>query len=103
MNTLGRIVFLRNRLGLSQKLFADLLQRSTGYLNKVENGHFRVTHELMAAICVTFSVPYSWLETGEGSLNVISVGERFRQVRHARGYTRKSSPENCRFPETPSG
>ena len=89
MNTAGRIIFLRNKLGLSQKSFANLLQRSAGYINKVENGHFRVTHELMAAICATFFVPYSWLETGEGSLNVISVGERFRQVRRARGYTQE--------------
>jgi hypothetical protein len=35
MTPAGRIVFLRGRLGLSQKTFAELIGKSAVYMNKV--------------------------------------------------------------------
>ena len=89
MTTAGRIVFLRGRLGLSQKAFAELIGKSAVYMNKVENGKAEPTGKLLSAISGTFGVDTSWLERGEGSLTVESVGDRFRQARKARGYTQE--------------
>ncbi len=38
MTISGRIVLLRHRLNLTQKAFAERIGRSTGYVNRVENG-----------------------------------------------------------------
>lgn len=89
MTTAGRIVFLRGRLGLSQKAFAELIGKSAVYMNKVENGKAEPSGKLLSAISGTFGVENSWLERGEGPLTVKSVGDRFRQARKARGYTQE--------------
>ena len=89
MTTAGRIVFLRGRLGLSQKAFAELIGKSAVYMNKVENGKAEPSGVLLSAISGTFGVENSWLERGEGPLTVESVGDRFRQARKARGYTQE--------------
>ena len=89
MTTAGRIVFLRGRLGISQKAFAELIGKSAVYMNKVENGKAEPTAQLLSSISGTFGVAISWLERGEGPLIVESVGDRFRQARKSREYTQE--------------
>ena len=89
MTAAGRIVFLRGRLGLSQKAFAELIGKSAVYLNKVENGKVEPTEKLLSSISSAFDVAISWLEHGDGSLIVESVGDRFRQARKSREYTQE--------------
>ena len=89
MTPAGRIVFLRGRLGLSQKTFAELIGKSAVYMNKVENGKAEPTAQLLSSISGTFGVAISWLERGEGPLIVESIGDRFRQARKSREYTQE--------------
>ena len=89
MTIAGRIVFLRGRLGLSQKAFAGLIGKSPGYMNRIENGKSAPTEALIREISETFGVPAEWLATGEGSVGIASVGDRIRQARRARGYTQE--------------
>ena len=57
----ARIVLLRGRLGLSQKQFSDLLGKSSGHMNRVENGSTPVTTQLIDSISSTFAVSRDWL------------------------------------------
>ena len=54
MTTAGRIVFLRGRLGLNQKAFGELIGKTGGYINKIENGHTLPTAALISSISSTF-------------------------------------------------
>lgn len=89
MNTAERIVLLRNRIGLNQKAFAELIGRSPGYLNRIENGKDVLTLPLVARISETFGISKEWLEEGKGTLAVESIGERIRRARKSRGYTQE--------------
>lgn len=89
MNTAGRIVLLRNRIGLNQKAFAELIGRSSGYLNRIENGKDAPTLPLVTRISETFGISKEWLEEGKGTLAVESIGERIRRARKARDYTQE--------------
>ena len=61
----GRIVVLRQRLGLSQRAFAERIHRSTAYVNRIENGKDVPTEAILQSISAAFGVPASWLEAGE--------------------------------------
>ena len=50
MNAAGRIALLRNRIGLTQKVFAEQIGRSPGYLNRIENGKSELTSVLIERI-----------------------------------------------------
>ena len=43
MDVCGRIVLLRQRLGMSQRVFGERIGRSAGYVNRIENGKQTVT------------------------------------------------------------
>ena len=93
MDINGRIVLLRQRLGLSQKAFGERIGRSTGYVNRIENGKNTPTPVFLSSISETFGVSEAWLQNGIGPLVVESVGDRFRQARKARGYTQEELAE----------
>ena len=85
----GRIALLRQRLGLSQRAFAERINRSTAYMNRIENGKAAPTEAVIQSISAAFGVSYDWLKDGNGSLVVESVGERFKRARKAREYTQE--------------
>ena len=89
----GRIVLLRQRLGLSQKAFGERIGRSAGYINRVENGKSDPSSDLLERISAVFGVSRLWIETGEGRFEVESIGDRFRQARKARDYTQEELAE----------
>lgn len=89
----ARIVLLRGRLGLSQKQFSELLGKSSGHMNRVENGRTPVTTQLIDSISSTFAVSKDWLEQGTGPLIVDSVGDRIRQARRSGDYTQEELAE----------
>ena len=89
----GRIVLLRQRLGLSQRAFAERICRSTAYINRIENGKAELTEGVIQSISAAFGVPISWLEKGEGPLIVESVGDRIRRARKTRDYTQEELAE----------
>ena len=93
MTISGRIVLLRQRLGLSQKAFAERIGRSANHLNRVENGKVEPTTELLERISATFGVSIDWLTTGAGVLIVESIGDRFKEARKNRGYTQEELAE----------
>jgi DNA-binding XRE family transcriptional regulator len=55
----GRIVLLRQRLGLSQRAFAERICRSTAYINRIENGKAELTEAVIQSISAAFGVPIS--------------------------------------------
>ena len=89
MTVNGRIVLLRQRLGLSQKAFGERIGKSTGHVNRIENDKAEATASLLQTISDTFGVPISWLTTGIGSLTIESVGDRFKAARKKREYTQE--------------
>ena len=89
MTTAGRIVFLRGRLGLSQKAFAELIGKSAGYMNRIENGKTEASEKLIREIAQTFGVSADWLARGEGTPVIESVGDRIRKARKVREYTQE--------------
>lgn len=89
----GRVAFLRQRLGMSQRVFGERVGRSVGYINRLENGKAEVNSVVVSAICSAFGVDENWLLTGEGKLEVESTGDRFRRARKARDYTQEELAE----------
>ena len=85
----GRIVLLRQRLGLSQKVFGERVGKSVGYVSKVEAGKINISPELLEKISAVFGVDEDWLRSGTGTLVVESIGDRFKQARKARDYTQE--------------
>ena len=83
----GRIALLRHKEGLSLKMFGNLINRSEGYISKVESGKMNPTDEVIHMISDTFGVDEAWLTEGKGPLIVTSIGERIRTARKARNYT----------------
>ncbi len=89
----GRIALLRQRLGLSQRVFGERISRSVAYVSKVESGQLQPTEDVLRAISGAFGVSETWLRTGKGRLEVESVGDRVKLVRKARDYTQEELAE----------
>lgn len=89
----GRIVFLRQRLGLSQRVFGEQIGRSVAYVSKVESGRMQPSDKVIRSIADAFGVDEDWLRTGEGKLEVESVGDRVKLARKARDYTQEELAE----------
>ena len=97
MDISGRLVLLRQRLGMSQRVFGERIGRSAGYVNRVENGKNTPTEAFLSAVAEVFGVDMNWLTTGTGPLAVESVGDRFKTARKARGYTQEELAEELRI------
>lgn len=87
MDINGRIGLLRQRLGMSQRVFGEHIGRSAGYVNRIENGKNEPTQEVLTSISTTFGVDMNWLTTGAGVLLVESIGDRVKAARKKREYT----------------
>ena len=88
-----RIVLLRHRLGMSQKLFGEKIGRSTEYINRVENEKCIPSSNLLERISISFGVDIMWLKDGTGQLEVESIGDRFKTARKNRDYTQEELAE----------
>jgi len=64
----GRIVALRNQLGLGQKSFSERLCISTGYLTMLEQGLRKPSATLLKLVSYEFQVNADWLRDGEGEI-----------------------------------
>lgn len=97
MDINGRIVLLRHRLGMSQRVFGERIGRSAGYVNRIENGKNTPTMDFLSTISETFGVSIDWLQNGTGPLVVESVGDRFKTARKARDYTQEELAAELRI------
>ncbi len=97
MDISGRIVLLRQRLGMSQRVFGERIGRSAGYVNRIENGKNAPTEAFLSAVADAFGVSIDWLTTGAGVLVVESVGDRFKQARKIREYTQEELAAELRI------
>lgn len=97
MDVCGRIVLLRQRLGMSQRVFGERIGRSAGYVNRIENGKNTPTTDFLTAISDTFGVSVDWLQNGTGPLIVESIGDRFKAARKARDYTQEELAAELRI------
>lgn len=93
----GRIVFLRHRLGLSQRVFGECISRSVAYICKVESGKLQPSDEVVSSISAVFGVSEHWLRTGEGRVEVQNIGDRIRLIRKNRDYTQEELAEEIGF------
>lgn len=93
----GRIVILRQRLGLSQRVFGERISRSVAYVSKVEAGRIEPSEEVIHSICTTFGVDEDWLRSGVGKLEVESIGSRVKMIRKARDYTQEELARELRI------
>ena len=90
----GRIGLLRQKIGLSQRMFGRLIGRSEGYVSKVESGKIHPTPEIIRTIADVFGVSEQWIRSGAGSIaQVGSLGERIKAARRARDYTQAELAE----------
>jgi len=73
---------LRERLGYSQKEFADMLSIKQQSLSKYESGALNIPDRLKVEL-LQYGVRIEWLLTGEGEIFVTppSIGERLKAVR----------------------
>ncbi len=85
----GRIALLRQRIGLSQKVFGKLINRSEGFVSKLESGKITPTEDVVRSISDVFGVEENWLKEGKGHLSVTSIAERILTARKARDYTQE--------------
>lgn len=85
----GRIAILRQREGLSQKSFGRMIDRSEGFVSKLESGKIQPTDEVISHISNAFGVDEKWLREGKGALIVTSLAERIRTARKAYNYTQE--------------
>lgn len=97
MTISGRIVLLRQRLGLSQRAFGERIDRTAAYVNRIENGKTAVTPAILQSISDTFCVSIDWLQDGVGPLIVESVGDRFKAARKKRNYTQEELAQELRI------
>ena len=56
-----RIRQLRKALGLSQVVFARRINRSPGYISRVETNQVHITDGVITDICSAFGVSEEWL------------------------------------------
>lgn len=63
-----RLVFLRKRLKLTQKEFAEKLGVSQSYISEVENGQTQPGISLLVSLNLYFNVSVDWLITGQGRI-----------------------------------
>ena len=90
----GRISLLRQKIGLSQRIFGRLIGRSEGYVSKVESGKIHPTPEIIRTIADVFGVSEQWIRSGAGSIDQVgSLGERIKAARRARDYTQAELAE----------
>lgn len=66
---------LRQRLGLTQKAFADKLKVSLPYLNQMENNHRPVSAAVVLALAQEFGLDVTELNAGEGERLVSDMRE----------------------------
>ena len=63
-----RFEYLRKYLKLSQEAFGKPLEFSQGHISEVESGKKPPSDKLIRAAARHYSVPESWLRTGDGNL-----------------------------------
>lgn len=61
-----RILYIRNRLKLTQSMFAEQLRITKSYISHIENGKREPSDVIVSAICNEFGVSELWLRSGEG-------------------------------------
>ena len=93
----ARIALLRQKEGLSQKIFGQLINKTVSYVCKIESGKMQPTDEVVRMISDTFGVDKSWLTEGKGVLVVTSLPERIRIARKARNYTQDELAELLKY------
>jgi len=63
-----RVVKIRNKMGCTQKKFAEPLKLSTSFQGGIEINHRKVNDRLIKMICFTYGVSETWLKTGKGEM-----------------------------------
>jgi transcriptional regulator with XRE-family HTH domain len=63
-----RIKILREKLGLSQKEFAEKIGYKQHGISMIELGHNRVNDKIIALICAKYNVNEQWLRNNDGEI-----------------------------------
>lgn len=73
-----RCIEIRKSLGLNQTQFAEQLDMSRNFINRMENGEFQPSNRTIADICRKFSINENWIHTGEGEMKSQTEDEFMR-------------------------
>jgi len=65
----NRIGQIRNKKGLSQLRFAQIIGISRSFLSELEGGITKPSMPILLAIEYKFDVSYEWIMTGDGSMD----------------------------------
>ena len=63
-----RIKRIRSKVNVTQEEFANHLQISPSYYNKIENGKISISERLIKKICTIFKINKKWIYTGDGTM-----------------------------------
>jgi len=86
----GRIRSIREKLGLTQPVFAKSLGVGHSWLSELENGKYKPSDVWLVAIEYRYNINPQWILTGEGSMYL-----EFQAVREGRaGYPEDESVEH---------
>ena len=99
----NRIKLLRKHFGFTQEKFSKRINRTAGFIGKVETGRCNASDETIHAICSAFGVREEWLINGTGemlekeheSVDLSGIGSRIRQVRN--GLTQQEFADKIGF------
>lgn len=77
-----RLKELRNKKGLSQKAFGEIINLSPDMISLLEKGKRNFTERVINDICREFDVNKEWLETGKGEMfiDILSQIEEFNNA-----------------------
>lgn len=73
-----RCIEVRKSLGLNQTQFAEQLEMSRNFINRMEQGEFQPSNRTIADICRKFSINENWIQTGEGEMKSQTEDEFMR-------------------------
>lgn len=90
-----RFRIVREAYQLSQRLFAERIGKTQGYVSQVENGYVALDVEIIRTVCDVFGISAGWMLSGEGEMEGSTVGERVRMIRRKHSYTQEELAEQA--------
>lgn len=94
--TIGeRILQLRKHYRLTQREFGNRIDKSSGYLSRVETNNVSISDDALRDIAREFNSSFEWLKIGNGQMLTVdipqadtsSVGDRIHKLRLENGLT----------------
>ena len=90
-----RFQMVREAYLLSQRLFAERIGKTQGYLSQVESGYTAPDVKIIRTVCDIFGISARWMLSGEGGMEGTTIGERVKMIRRKHRYTQAELAEQA--------